>query len=246
MTDTNIDAIYNRIRKLQALALDPGASEHEAALAAQRVQTLLDKHNLDMSAIGSVMQPDQDVMNSAVRIETGKPRYQQPTWEFDLAIVVAKAYYCGVIRHTNAGWYSYEFYGTKLDLEVCTSIFAQLRNKLLALSTKRVVEYSNKMIGLGYDVRLLRGSQSLRSYRNSWYNGAVYGVRDILDSTRRQNNNEIRALVVTKDAANNAAIEKAHPKLQSIRSAAVNHNRDALAQGFSDGKAMRINKELPE
>lgn len=86
------NAAIDRIRKLMALTVERGASEHEAALASEHVQRLLAEHNLSMAAVeatGAASTPG----GKRVR-EEGVGSRQVYKWQRTLMETLAKLNYC--------------------------------------------------------------------------------------------------------------------------------------------------------
>lgn len=92
--NSNVDeTVVARIRKLMALTTDRGASEAEAALAAEHVQRLLVEHNLSMATVeASGGSADAD----GKRVREGVNHRQVYRWQRDLMYSIAKLHFCKV------------------------------------------------------------------------------------------------------------------------------------------------------
>lgn len=86
--------VISRIHKLMALTTDRGATEHEAAIAAEHVQRLLAEHNLSMATIEASGQSSGDG-GKRVKQEGvgGKQVYK---WQQSLMKAIGKLNYCHV------------------------------------------------------------------------------------------------------------------------------------------------------
>lgn len=100
---SDIDTVVNRIRKLMALTAERGASEAEAALAAEHVQRLLAEHNLSMSSVEASGASSGD---DGKRVkEEGVGSRQVYKWQRELMSAVAKLNYCKAFaRLYSRGW----------------------------------------------------------------------------------------------------------------------------------------------
>jgi hypothetical protein len=92
MSSTNgKEDIIERVRKLLALAQNEGATEHEAALAAEKAQAMLAAHNLSLSDVhedkdeGTKIEMDREVMTDPM------------PWARPLRSAVADLYFCSYV-----------------------------------------------------------------------------------------------------------------------------------------------------
>lgn len=82
-------SVYARIQKLLAIQESRGATEAEAALAAEHIQKLLQDHNLSLSQI------EADNKTQAIdRIKQNVERYAIRPWEIKLMETLARNNFC--------------------------------------------------------------------------------------------------------------------------------------------------------
>jgi len=238
MNDLNINKIIEKITKLQALANDSAASESEVEQATLHIQKLLDKYNLTLEQVKPVTKTDVEF----TPLKNDKAKLFD--WEVGLSQTIANNFYCRVLFQKT----SFLFIGASKDVAIVTELFTRIRVILDAMASRRVAEYSNRMY-LDYgveDARQLKGDQSLRTYRASYLNGAVNGLADKLRLQRQTVDQQTTALVVKRDELVKQAINDRFPKLTYIKRGQTNHNSEASKIGYSDGKTVNINRELPE
>jgi hypothetical protein len=90
---TPSDAILDRIKKLMALA-DSAANEHEAALAGERMQTLLTEFNLTRAEVESKTEETRDDALTAKRERSQSDRGAMYRWQRDMMAAVARNNFC--------------------------------------------------------------------------------------------------------------------------------------------------------
>jgi hypothetical protein len=125
-TNTGIDKIKNKIKKLFALSKSPNANEAAAAL--EMAQKLMDEYNLIKTEI-----PTLDVAeNEAPRSSGNTP----PQYEINLAVSIAEAFGCKVLLNKKLDLKNlvyqntYKFIGVDYRPEVASYIAAVLFRKL--------------------------------------------------------------------------------------------------------------------
>ena len=90
MEDTKMDAVISKVRKLLAMA-NGNANEHEAAVAAQKAQALLEAYNLDMAIINRATNthaPRKDEKKSG-----GLYKWQRDLWYATAVLNFCRYYY---------------------------------------------------------------------------------------------------------------------------------------------------------
>ncbi len=130
-----------RVRKLLAVARDPGATEHEAATALEMARKLMEDYGVS----------DQECRaRDACENETarGTRANQPPQWEWHLAGLIAGAFACDPIFHTSGNW---SYIGIDPLPEVASYAFdvlhrqlARARRAYIADALKRVTVRANK------------------------------------------------------------------------------------------------------
>lgn len=111
------ETILEKIRKLNAKAQDNSVTEEEAALYAQKVAELLQRHNLTEAALAV-----EDRLNDPVtedRMQNGKTN---DPWAKSLASVVAELYFCDVYLRSLNGKTKICFVGKPHNIEIAMSM----------------------------------------------------------------------------------------------------------------------------
>ncbi len=235
MTTPNIDAILERIAKLQEMTIDHGASIAEANLAATKIQELLNKYNLSMDQVKPMKQrTSHDVAFEQLKRENTR----MFDWELRLADAMMVA--CGVRYVYNSA--AFTFIGLPNDVQLAKSMYVQFRALALAMAKRATQEYS----GQYFNPRELRGSASLRNYRLSYLVGFMQGLASAFRLAQRKDDQaqQIQALVLVKDAIIQTAIEEKYPKLGKAREYNSMGNAVAERKGYSDGKTSATQKSL--
>jgi hypothetical protein len=129
--------ILDRIANLLALANDKGATEAEAALAAQRAQELLLKYNLDTSAVSAQSSKSKgqqpDTTQRKVKMGVGK------TIGFDWCLTLA----AGIARTTQCAYVYYAstreivFVGSPMDIQVACGLYEFLLKQGLSIAERQ-------------------------------------------------------------------------------------------------------------
>lgn len=132
------ETIIERIRNLLAKAAST-TSEHEAANCAALAQKLLEKHNLDMAAIGT--KQDEDDFVSEHQTE----KYGDP-WRRALAMATARFYYCDMYSQD---WFDREGYDNAIRKAVA-------EGKPHPYDTRRFLRPGFVFIGAKHNVAVAR------------------------------------------------------------------------------------------
>lgn len=238
MNTPDMQKIIDRINKLQNLANDPAASESEIEQATRHIQNLLDKYNLSIEAIKPVTVAEIGQFSVP---NASNNRINE--WERFLVQTIAENFYCTTVFYS----YKWVFIGTKHDSEIAIQTFNTVRNLLLKLATGNVAAYTQELF-LVYgvvDTRQLKGSASLKAYRNSYLLGAVSGLAQQLKANRQNADQQTTALVLTRDAQIEEAKNNFFPKLRTVSARESLVNGSAYEKGRSDGNNLKWHKELP-
>lgn len=161
MTDTRT---IDKIRKLLALANDKGASEHEAALAAERAQDLMDAHGLEMASLDLTGEGESREKGAATAVGLGRE-----TWAVDLMSAVAES--CYVTAWSNRRGNKLENFtliGRKSAVVSCEVLYAYLSRTVIRLS--RAELGSQRFFRFGCAERIahrirVRHAETLRTQR---------------------------------------------------------------------------------
>ncbi|USN16340.1 hypothetical protein PLUTO_00240 [Luteibacter phage vB_LflM-Pluto] len=126
MEEIDIEKVKDRIAKLLRMAEDV-SSPHEAAIAAQRARSLMDKYQIDASDLNG------DFVESMTEERATRDYTNVPTYADFIAVGVAKLNDCHVRRGTGApnakaGRYKtyIKFQGFESDVRLCIAMFEYL------------------------------------------------------------------------------------------------------------------------
>lgn len=161
MTDTRT---IEKIRKLLALANDKGASEHEAALAAERAQDLMDAHGLEMASLDLTGEGESREKGAATAVGLGRE-----TWAVDLMSAVAESCYVTVwSNRRGTKLENFTLIGRKSAVVSCEVLYAYLSRTVIRLS--RAEEGSQRFFRFGCAERIahrirVRHAETLRTQR---------------------------------------------------------------------------------
>jgi hypothetical protein len=207
------NATLAKIKKLFALARDAGATEAEAALAAEKAAGLLVEHKLSMADIEGY-DPDED---EPVTDSGTMQRERRRPWCDVLIGCVAATCNCRVVIH---GEQTYRIIGRETDVAVTMETFRFLVAQVQRLAAQSVC------VG--------------RSQYAAFRRGCSDRICERLDEVheRQDTHEESRAIVVRDDAAVEAFMAKRYPKLESRRRARpiwTSESVEAYHAGFRAG-----------
>lgn len=112
------DTILDRIRKLLAMAAD-STSPNEAAIAAKRARSMMDKHGISLDEIREKSNFGEGTV--------GTSRKFVAVWEQSIAIAVANYNDCiAGYKYASGGYKTIEFRGYLADVKMCEFMFAMI------------------------------------------------------------------------------------------------------------------------
>lgn len=162
------EKLLKRIQDL--LNLRESSNEHEASLAAAKVQELLQRYNLDEEKIKSHQNRSSIV---SIDIEYLSHIKWARDWEIRLAGVIAQGNFCRVLFTS----VDLTIVGRKLNAEVTRDVFIRVRSVLHDLSLKRLEEYGQAWREKGvYDLRTLGKGRRSQEFRRGWLQGVLEGI----------------------------------------------------------------------
>lgn len=183
------EELIQKIQKVMALKQSP--NENEAALAARKVQELLEKHNLKETEVLGYKPASQFTTFDFIYW------YQEEwerTWEVRLAGILAEAYFCRVLFSS----IEITFIGRERELEIARQVFYTLRPQLYEIGQKRTRAYEQKLRDLGfYDLRILPRKERPLSFYKGWLEGTLRGVAFQVYSRKKEFEKEVSSTGVT-------------------------------------------------
>lgn len=218
------EKLLDKIRKLLRLA--KSANEHEAALAAQRAQELLSKHNLSVHELGE----DEVLHREAATRAFAKTAQRLDVWAHLLARGSAAAFDCGYCHGTSSGRTT--FVGVGPDPDVCAYTFAFLYREIQRLGLRYLSEPRN---------RRLR-APGRKKARLAWSMGAVHTVVARLAEQKQSSPITPGALVPLKERA--IATELSAMGVVTRDAKPLNLAGDHYVNGRIDARAIALRKAL--
>ena len=250
------DVIIARIQKLLTLAEHDTTNVSEAANAAVMAQNLLDKYNLEMAQVRGY-DLEGGSMAGAVDVVELDHTYGPYTsalnkgWQ-QLMTVVAKQHNCSVIL-TN-GWVrateaemkksrqvrnkgykqvaNFSVIGERVNAETTVTVFDWLRNQLEQEAYKEWPLYRDEMARMGRD------PGDPIPFRINFLFGAAIEINRIMTERRqeRENYDQITALAVNYEQANQEFISEHYDNLRETRSTQSQANGYAYLRGKEAGE----------
>jgi len=217
-TDADLTRIIERAQKLKNLA-DRAGTVDEAAVAAQKLQELLFKYNLDMAVLETG--DEQDARSATVTRQDYNLGNEggQVTWKRQLLGIIADFNFCRVVIWTGSDRAA--IVGEPHNITVVTSLYEYLKVALIRMADE------------AYDRDKADGvtAASRTKYRYWFYRGALVAIHDRLAAQRAQDEAQAdeKALVLVDERVSQAFAEM-FPNLRSER---------VSAQGYADQAALR-------
>ena len=145
-TNTEMDGVLRRIKKLLAMANDGRGDVNEAAAAARMAEGLMRKFQLDHADIiiadlkkGDALCEDHVIgeMKADGAGRRTNPMTSNPSWAQHLAVAIARLNDCEVRQTTRPNFFgtpsaALSFYGFKADVQVCCWMFTYLLSQCVA------------------------------------------------------------------------------------------------------------------
>lgn len=223
-----MNSIKDRITKLLAMAAS--TNENEAALAMGMAQNLMDKHNLSMAELTV-----EEAGSEEAVIKDGESLFTAgriTSWKELLAGHLAQANACRLIKWTHQGRKLGGVRGSSINIYGRPSDIAIVRF-LLAYAVTQLSRFAPK--GMGHE------------YSNSWYLGAVRGIKEKLDASKKETYKDASKYALIKldnrSKAVDLFVEQDCPKLKKGAAVKCNIHSGAYNQGYEKGRNMDLNQQ---
>jgi len=230
------EAILEKIRKLLRLAAPgSGATEEEAALAADRAQGLLLRFKLERADLGALhgaaVAASSDPVVERDFAMPGRP----PTWFGMILAAVCDTGFCRCML-SRGGFYGARYWviGRAVDVAVA--------NDLIAYLVEQVTRLARGYTPRGEDGWRMRGGD-LRRARASFALGCASRVARRLREAaqaRETASADSRALVVVERQAVDAFMKEHHPRLGTARRSRASVLASHHAAGRAAGDSVRL------
>jgi len=234
------NSIIEKVQKL--LELQKGAeaigSLEEAANAAEKVQRLLIKYNLELADIAEY-EPEKKAKVGRAACRDIYAKKNEGQWIYRLYTVLANHNFCQVILFTyrmeNGKKNMYvNLIGTRENVTVVKFLSDQLESRIRVLEKK------------AWENRFFR-QEKRNAFRRAYFMGACEGINAQLKDAKvraMQENVKVTDLVVQTDKELADAIKKMFPNLKEGRMSKSLSARMAGMMGYNDGKSMNINRGI--
>ena len=235
------ESIIEKVQKL--IALQKGAEEigslEEAANAAEKVQTLLLKYNLEMDDI-SRHDPDKDQKMGRAKYQEVIAKKNEGMWIYRLYAVLADHNFCDVVytnyRMDNGKRNKYvNLIGKKDNVQVVKFLADQLELRLRSLEVKawnKTGRFTN---------------EKRNAFRRAYLLGACQGIDSQLGEVKRRamrDNSQVQGLVLANDIKLQEALAQLFPNLKTGRRTKGYSAYMAGSLGYRDGKEIQIQKGM--
>lgn len=124
MSEPNLDAIKDKLRKLLNLTVDRGATEAEAMTALEMAEKIVEKYNLDMADVGG--DPEAEMVS-----ETVEGIFFN--WERALVMEIAKFNYCKEVKCNGKA----KVFGRRINVLATLEMMAFIKAQMYALLEKQ-------------------------------------------------------------------------------------------------------------
>ena len=196
--------IKEKIRKL--IQMTKSANQHEAAIAAAKVQQMLSEHNLTMGSV------QLNTATMCAQESKCKTRQALEDWAHILAGKTSKTFDCDYYHDRSFGYTV--FIGVGVDSEVCSWMYGYLYKTLLKLASEHL---------RSKECRRLRAKKSIYAARETFLRGAVSIIADRLQSQKKVYPVTPGTLVISKS---NAIKEAMPPDLRTKKVSSLSLMRE--------------------
>jgi hypothetical protein len=224
MTDENI---LHKIRQLFAMAEHEASNEHEAAIALEKAQEMLFKHNLSRASIGNVDEgpTSQGIGKVDITEQHGYP------WKKSLAHVIARNNLCRVITSNHAK--TIHIFGTPDNVRSVLEMYYWLAEQLIRLAGPGYREYKHQ-----------GGFEAARTWNSGFYHGAITTLKERLKKPLEEfSQGPGHALVLTNAALVDAGVKRIYP--HTSKSQGSYRMGDGYFSGKTAGNNVTIGRARP-
>lgn len=238
------DSLLEKIQKLMRVKDDGSASQGEIENATKMINTLLMKHNLEMSqVIGHGM--DKNQMTDDSFDLNGKQTRHEAGWVVQLFNVIANHNLCECLHELRSNrnkddMGSMIVIGTKVNIEIVYYTVDQLHERIKEMCGRAWKEYV--------------GQEKRNTYRRGYLRGAVVGINNALRAQSEQRmkqleiptleNQQMGLMLRSNAQALTAYMQEEYGHgIKRSKSTGLS-GRGGFEQGKHDGSNMGINKGL--
>lgn len=229
-TDTNIEKILNKLRKLKNLYEGAKAinSEEEANVAAIKIQNLLTQYNLSMDEVPT--EEKSKMMDEFLSVQ-GK-------WDATLTYVLCKFNFCKCFIYGGIRDKKVVIIGESHNVETVKWMKTMFTHKLMSLAKVRYRAYKKTM---DYTLKPIGES----AYRKQYLTGCVWGLEAKFKEERERQkaeNANTTALVIKKDGELTAYQMERFGK--AVKKKTTTRSSNITDYGYKDGRRLNVNKQV--
>ncbi len=216
------NTITEKIAKLLAMAEHPNSNQNEAAIALEKAQELLLKHNLTRG----------DIINNEPGTPTGIGQLSITesdgyAWKRSLASVLAKSNLCRVIGAPSSK--SWHIFGSYDNVKSVIEMYNWITLQLVFMANRDFRAYKND-----------EGTERGQTWKLGYYQGAIQSIENRLAPPMQAfSYGSGHDLVIHNAASLTTAVRKVFPSLKTSYSHAAN-SRDGRSAGREAGQGMTL------
>lgn len=238
---TEKESILTKIKKLQSLTVDRGATPEEAATAAAKAQALLFEHNLaqaDVETLGPDAKPDPYGKVEHAHTDANRNNIN---WRRTLLHIIAENNFCSTVYTPNTT--KQTVIGKKSNVETVLYLNECIARQIEEMATQAAkTQLTDKA---SYKISFARGAVatiSNRLYQQRKESEMKATSYDAGPQGYTQDQQQRNALVIRNSALElQATVKKFYPRLSSGRSSAI-RNHEAYSAGKAAGHNISMNR----
>lgn len=234
MTQTNLDKVTDRIRKLmnKSESAQQIGSLEEAETYALKAQELLLQYNLSQADIIEEEKSPIEMVKVNIAEEVGGIPKTEGPWMISLYTTLGHYNLCRVIRYGNQSNFTVMIFGEQHNIDIVRYLHSQLVTKIKRLSTESWKTYT--------------GPEKRNTYLRGYKVGVVQGIgaklREQMEAQMAKYEN-MPGLVKVNDQAITDKIQSSLGRVRKSSGSRLS-GQDGNSRGFMDGKGMNLNKGI--
>lgn len=240
-TTHDLEDVLSKIRRLDALT--QSGNEHEAALAASRVQAFLFKYNLDMQDVGVEVDDEREYINELYNMYSVAPTDNLQQWRRILLEGICRANFCRTVIPGNARAskgkvkFNLNIVGRRSNVKVALYMYEYLANELYRLADQ---EWNRYWFFASKDPK--------QQWRNGFLIGGASSIYRKLQAQREASEAQYTggtALARRDEAETLVALTKFFPNLRRSQPIKV-QSYDGYNAGKEQGEAITISDAIED
>ena len=218
--------ITEKIQQLLAMAEHPNSNENEAAIALEKAQELLLRHNLTRA---DVMTGGPEATPAGIG-KLDRTETDGYVWKRFLVSVLADANLCKVIGSPSEK--TWHLFGAYDNVRAVLEMYNWITLQLVFMANREFRAYKND-----------EGTERGQTWKAGYYQGAILSIKKRLDKPLEEfAQGPGHALVIQNKADLSTAVHKIFPRLSNRRSYASS-SRDGVSSGRDAGRGMSLSPQ---